>query len=80
MKPTRAIAFGLPALAAIAGAVVAGRQHQQTAISAPATSADPLGAELIRCRDEGAAAAHDIACREAWATNRARFFGWHKPE
>ena len=80
MKPTRAIAFGLLALAAIAGAVVAGRQHQQTAGSAPATSTDPRGAELVRCRDEGAVAANDTACREAWAKNRARFFGWHKPE
>ena len=80
MTPTRAIAFGLLALAAIAGAVVASRQHQQTAISAPATSTDRLGAELIRCRDEGAAAANDMACREAWAKNRARFFGWHEPE
>ena len=80
MKPTRAIAFGLLALAAIAGTVVAGRQHHQTALSGPATSTDPLGAELIRCRDEGAAAANDMACREAWAKNRARFFGWQKPE
>ena len=80
MKPTRAFAFGLLALAGIAGAVVAGRQHQQTEVSAPGTSTYPLGPELIRCRDEGAAAASDMACREAWAKNRARFFGWQKPE
>lgn len=79
MKPTRAIAFGLLALAAIAGAVAVS-QHREVEITAPATSADPLSAELVRCRDEGAAAANDAACRQAWAKNRARFFGWQKPD
>ena len=80
MKPIRGIAFGLLALAEIAGAIVAGRQHRETAVSAPAISTDPLSTELVRCRDEGAAAADDGACREAWAKNRARFFGWKRPE
>lgn len=77
MKPIRAIAFGLLALAVIAGAILSGRYHRQLA---PATSPDPLSAELARCRDEGAAAADDGACKEAWAKNRARFFGWKQPE
>jgi conjugative transfer region protein TrbK len=80
MKPTRTIAFGLLGVAVIAGAIVAGRHHQEGAVSAPAMSADPLSAELTRCRDEGMAAANDMACKEAWATNRARFFGHGTPE
>lgn len=80
MKSIRAIAFGLLALAILVGAIVAGRQHPEPAVSAPATSTDPLSAELIRCRDEGMAAANDAACKEAWTKNRARFFGWKNSE
>jgi conjugative transfer region protein TrbK len=36
--------------------------------------ADPLAAELIRCRKLGLDAAGNAACEEAWAENRARFF------
>jgi conjugative transfer region protein TrbK len=36
--------------------------------------ADPLAAELTRCRKLGAEAAGNPACEEAWAENRARFF------
>ena len=79
MKPIRAIAFALLALAILVGAIVAGRQQTERAALDPG-GADPLSAELVRCRDEGTAAADDAACKEAWAKNRARFFGWKKPE
>lgn len=36
--------------------------------------ADPLAAELTRCRKLGSEAAGNPACEEAWAHNRARFF------
>ncbi len=36
--------------------------------------ADPLAAELTRCRKLGAEAAGNPACEVAWAENRARFF------
>lgn len=36
--------------------------------------ADPLAAELTRCRKLGLEAAGNQACEEAWAKNRARFF------
>lgn len=36
--------------------------------------ADPLAAELTRCRNLGLEAAGNQACEEVWAENRARFF------
>jgi len=36
--------------------------------------ADPLAAELTRCRNLGLEAAGNQACEEAWAESRARFF------
>jgi conjugative transfer region protein TrbK len=36
--------------------------------------ADPLAAELTRCRKLGPEAAGNPACEEVWAENRARFF------
>lgn len=36
--------------------------------------ADPLAAELTRCRQLGLEAAGNPACQEAWANNRAKFF------
>ena len=36
--------------------------------------ADPLAAELTRCRKLGLEAAGNPTCEEAWANNRARFF------
>ena len=36
--------------------------------------ADPLAAELTRCRKLGSEAAGNPACEEAWAENRAKFF------
>ena len=37
-------------------------------------NADPLMAELLRCRDLPAGS-DDAACREAWEVNRRRFMG-----
>ncbi|MNE64349.1 hypothetical protein D3C80_1597570 [compost metagenome] len=34
--------------------------------------------ELARCRDLGAVALEDTACRKAWAENRRRFFQMNK--
>jgi conjugative transfer region protein TrbK len=39
-----------------------------------AVPADPLAAELTRCRKLGAEAPGNPACEEAWAESRARFF------
>jgi conjugative transfer region protein TrbK len=36
--------------------------------------ADPLAAELTRCRKLGLEAAGNTACEDAWAQNRGRFF------
>ena len=36
--------------------------------------ADPLAAELTRCGKLGLEAAGNLACEEAWAESRARFF------
>jgi conjugative transfer region protein TrbK len=36
--------------------------------------ADPLAAELTRCRKLGLEAAGNQACEGVWAENRARFF------
>ena len=46
-------------------------------IAQPVTSAsgDPLGAELRRCNDLGAAALDDTGCKRAWAESRRRFLG-----
>lgn len=41
---------------------------------APAANADPLMAELLRCRSLPAGST-DAACEEAWEVNRRRFLG-----
>ena len=38
-------------------------------------AADPLAAELARCRALADPATIDEACRRAWAERRSRFFG-----
>ena len=40
---------------------------------------DPLADELSRCKALGAEAANDVACRAAWAKNRARFLARSAP-
>lgn len=42
-------------------------------------AADPLAAELARCRTLTAPEQIDDACRRAWAERRARFFGEARP-
>lgn len=36
--------------------------------------------ELVRCRDLGTAVLEDVACREAWAESRRRFFQINNPD
>jgi len=60
----------------IVGALGAGREADEPdAISKQAVAVDPLEAELARCRSISDPAAVDAACRQAWADQRARFFG-----
>jgi conjugative transfer region protein TrbK len=40
---------------------------------------DPLTAELLRCRDLGAAATNDVSCIRIWAESRRRFLGPSAP-
>lgn len=42
-------------------------------------AADPLAAELARCRVFTAPEQVDEVCRRAWAERRARFFGEDRP-
>jgi len=68
------------AVALIAGAVLActlelawqGRTLESST-SAADDNMDLLANELSRCKALGAEAAHDAACKAAWAQNRARF-------
>lgn len=43
--------------------------------SRPATAADPLREELLRCQARGEAGASDAACLAVWAESRRRFLG-----
>ncbi|WP_119390710.1 putative entry exclusion protein TrbK-alt [Taklimakanibacter lacteus] len=36
---------------------------------------EPASSELVRCRDIGAAALDDPACRKAWSDSRRHFLG-----
>ncbi|RWO70205.1 MAG: conjugal transfer protein TrbK [Mesorhizobium sp.] len=40
---------------------------------------EPVGVELVRCRNIGMAAIADEACRKAWAENRRRFLQQTQP-
>jgi conjugative transfer region protein TrbK len=40
---------------------------------------DPLADELSRCKALGAEASNDVACKAAWAKNRARFLARSAP-
>jgi conjugative transfer region protein TrbK len=64
----------------LGGAVLActlelARQDRTLESSMPAAddNMDLLANELARCKALGAEAAHDAACKAAWAQNRARF-------
>jgi conjugative transfer region protein TrbK len=45
----------------------------QTSVPMTDDKMDPLAGELARCKALGAEAVHDVACKAAWAQNRARF-------
>jgi conjugative transfer region protein TrbK len=59
----------------LACAVELARQDRTSESSVPAADdkMDALAGELSRCKALGAEAAHDAACKAAWAQNRARF-------
>lgn len=62
---------------ALFGAAVAmhdGDGPEPIHVSPAVVLADPLAAELTRCRKLGSEAAGNPACEEAWAKNRAKFF------
>ncbi len=69
-------AAGLLGLALFGAAVaLRGPDETETIRVFPAVvPADPLAAELTRCRKLGFEAAGNPACEEAWANNRAKFF------
>jgi conjugative transfer region protein TrbK len=78
MDPTiiaRAAAIVLLAGTVLACAVELVRQDLTSASSLPAVDdkMDRLVGELARCKALGAEAAHDAACKAAWAHHRARF-------
>jgi conjugative transfer region protein TrbK len=70
----------------LAGAVLVcalelARQDRTLESSLPSAhdNMDPLANELARCKALGAEAAHDAACKAAWAQNRARFLAPSAP-
>ncbi len=70
----RAAAVILLAGTVLACAVELARQdHISDSIPATDDRMDPIAGELARCKALGAEAAHDAACKAAWAKNRARF-------
>jgi conjugative transfer region protein TrbK len=71
----RAAAVILLAGTVLACAVELARQDRTSESSVPAADdkMDALAGELSRCKALGAEAAHDAACKAAWAQNRARF-------
>jgi conjugative transfer region protein TrbK len=71
----RAAAVILLGGAVLACALELARQDRTLESSLPAAddNMDLLANELARCKALGAEAAHDAACKAAWAQNRARF-------
>ena len=51
----------------------------ESSTSAADDNMDLLANELSRCKAVGAEAAHDAACKAAWAQNRARFLAPSAP-
>jgi conjugative transfer region protein TrbK len=78
----RAAGYLLVAAAIIATAVRFDvRKSAPTPTAAnPAPSGEPLAAELARCQSIGIAAQSDVACAQAWAENRRRFFTYRPSE
>ena len=75
---SRLVAWGAAMVMALAAAWLAGRSVGNPASPAP-LSAHPPSSELARCRAAGEGALKDPACRRAWDTARARFFGRPAP-
>ena len=77
----RAAAILLLAGAVLACALELARQDRTLESSLPAAhdNMDLLANELARCKALGAEAAHDAACKAAWAQNRARFLAPSAP-
>lgn len=77
----RMIAVVLLGATLVACAVELGRlgPAPEPSAQSPQQSADPLAAELARCKALGDAAVDDAACKEAWAKGRERFFGKQTP-
>jgi len=74
----RAAAFALVGAAILAAGISLHRAPSPAPATAPAMqSADPLDAELARCRDIVRPEDVDDACRNAWAEVRRRFFAPH---
>ena len=74
-----ALAFAVLAIVLAAVQLDRGTSRDGSAVSAitiapDADPADPLSAELARCRALTDPAAIDEACRRTWAARRARFF------
>jgi conjugative transfer region protein TrbK len=73
------------AVVVLAGAVLAcALEWARRSTPAPSTATahdnmDPLADELSRCKALGAEAAHDTACKAAWAQHRARFLALSAP-
>ncbi|HXW71025.1 MAG TPA: putative entry exclusion protein TrbK-alt [Methylocella sp.] len=72
----RGAGFAFVAAAIVATAVHSDYQKVEPEWTAvrPAASADPLAAELARCRALGMVAQDDASCKAIWAENRRRFF------
>jgi conjugative transfer region protein TrbK len=77
----RAAAVILLAGTVLACAVELARLDRTSESSAPGVdnNRDLLAGELARCKALGAEAAHDAACKAAWAQNRARFLAPRAP-
>jgi conjugative transfer region protein TrbK len=77
----RAAAVILLGGAVLACALELARQDRTLESSLPAADdkMDRLVGELARCKALGAEAAHDAACKAAWAQHRARFLAPSAP-
>ena len=67
------------AVALLGGAVLACTRTLESSTSAADDNMDLLANELSRCKALGAEAAHDAACKAAWAQNRAHFLAPSAP-
>jgi conjugative transfer region protein TrbK len=68
-----ALAFAVLAICLAAAELDRG-QPAETSTAARVVTADPVAAELARCRAISDPVQVDDGCRRAWAERRARFF------